>query len=67
MIVAALKAFFHLQREPNMQSGHILVVIRKFRDSWSRMAALSAGAARVKLLRGANHGTTLLSYTTSLH
>ena len=28
VIVVALKAFFRLQREPNLQSGHILVIIR---------------------------------------
>ena len=47
--IAPLKAFFRLQREPNLKSGRILVIIRMLRDSWSRMAALSAGAARRKL------------------
>ena len=56
LIVAARMAFFRLQREPNLKSGHILVIIRMLRDSWSRTAALSAGAARRKLLwRAATH------------
>ena len=38
------------QGKPNLQSGHILVIKRILRDSWLRMAALSAGAARRKLL-----------------
>ena len=38
-MVASLKAFFRLQREPNLKSGHILVIIRMLRDSWLRMAA----------------------------
>ena len=46
----ALKAFIRIQSEPNLQSGCILVIIRMLRDSWVRMAALSAGAARRKLL-----------------
>ena len=53
MTEAALKAFFCLQRELNLKSGRIFVIIRMLRDSWLRMAALSAaGAARRKLLRG---------------
>ena len=61
-IVAALTAIFCLQREPNLKSGRILVIIRMLRDSWSRMAALPAGAARRKLLRGtATHPIYLLS------
>ena len=53
VIVAALKAFFRLQREPNLQVGCILVIIRMLRDSWSRMAARSAGAAKRRLVQGA--------------
>ena len=61
MILAVLTAFFHL-REPNLKSGRGVVVIRILRDSWSRMAALSAGAARGKLVRGAaTHPIYLLS------
>ena len=48
-----LKVFFRLQREPDLKSGRILVIIRMLRDSWLKMAALSAGAARTKLFRGA--------------
>ena len=48
VIVAALKAFFHPQREPNLKP-----IIKMLRDSWSRMAALSEGAVRRKLLQGA--------------
>ena len=51
--VAAHKEGFRLQRESNLKSGCILVIIRMLRDTWSRMAALSAGAAGRKLLRGA--------------
>ena len=32
-MVAALKAFFRLQREPNLKSGHILVIVRMLRDT----------------------------------
>ena len=31
--VVALKAFFRLQREPNLKSGNILVIIRMLRNS----------------------------------
>ena len=33
MIVAALTAFFRLQREPNLQSGRIVVIIRMLRTA----------------------------------
>ena len=63
--VAVLTAFFCLQREPNLNSGRILVIIRMLRDSWLRMAALSAGAARGKLLRRvATHPIYLVIYAT---
>ena len=42
VIVAVLTAFFRLQRVPNLKSGRVVVFIRMLRDSWSRMAALSA-------------------------
>ena len=47
------QGIFLPSKKPNRKSGRILVIIRKFRDSWSRMAAISAGTARRKLLRGA--------------
>ena len=36
----------------NLKSGHILAIIRMLRDNWSRMANLSAGAVRRKLMQG---------------
>ena len=47
------QGIFLPSKKSNMKSGHILVIVRMLRDSWLRMAALSAGAARRKLLRGA--------------
>ena len=45
------RGIFPPSKKPNLKSGRIVVVIRILRDSWSRMAALSAGAARRKLVR----------------
>ena len=44
VIVAALTAFFRLQRNQILSLGVFCFFTRKLRDSWSRMAALSAGA-----------------------
>ena len=60
MTVAALMAFFPSSKKPNLKSGPILVIIKMLRDSWSRMAALSAGAVREKFfLRGSNTSSLL--------
>ena len=42
-------SIFLPSKKPNLKSGHTLFFMRMLRDSWSRMAALSAGAARRKL------------------
>ena len=53
---------FPTSKKPNLKSGRIVVVIRILRGSWARMAVLSAGAARRKLVRGAaSHPIYLLS------
>ena len=51
VIVAALTAFFRLQREPNLKSGRIVVFIRMLRTAGQGWQP--AGAARRKSLRGA--------------
>lgn len=53
MTVAALGKFFRPLRGQSPKSGHILATIRMLRDSWSKMAALFAEAAKKKSLQGA--------------
>ena len=64
VMVAAITAFFRLQIGPNLQSGHILVIVRMLRDSWSRIASepICRSCKKKVVARGGNT-SNLLTFT----